>query len=953
MSAVAFNRKARSGYRQALKLEPKLIRQYERTLRRAATRASRRYLDQLTPVLTAASERPPIDAIIEPLVLSESITKATAATLRRMALVEYQAMAGPVTVTDQRRIIADIVDSQAGRQAERIVAGVRETVARVLLDSLTGGWSVPDTAREIRSVMVEAAPWQSTMLARTDLVGVSNATSLTAAQGLGEDAPLFKTWLATADERTRPDHRAADGQTVPLTESFVVGGDSLAYPGDPDGSDAQTINCRCTHIYADEVSGTEGIITAAASREGSMPWEVDEIEGRFCVVRADTGEEVTCHDTRAEAAAHVRALYDNVEDVTASAMLTAAISQEDRDRWAEEGVALPDGSYPIPDVEFLRKAISALGRASQNDEYDRVRRHIIKRARELDALGGLPEEWGIAAAAVSFDGEGGMVAVFPRLEQAEAMSVEGGQRPEDLHVTLCFMPEPPEDMDMVRKVLSNIALEWDVRTGVVGGVGSFAAGEDGAPKILLPDVVGLNELRAAVASALNGLYSTDHGFLPHITVAYGDVGIPDDRIGLPLTFEALSLKFGQDQETFPFQTSGVASSNMGDDSMPSGLVAEAETTHQGHPDAEKAARLADKRVALPGVHDGRREAQNMGLEGFKADGQVAAVAAPVLPPADWFDDPVLTEPTPLTVTEDGRVYGHVAPWDLCHMGIQGKCVTPPRGLSYDYFNIGAFETADETTVRVGKITVATGHADLRAGRAAAVAHYDNTGTVAAYVHAGEDEFGVWVAGALKSDVTEEQIRDMRANGPSGDWRMVRRPDGSQQLELVSVLCVPTQGYPIAALRASGEGSEPEVVSLFASYTVTVEVDDGTEEDEVDVEEPEEELSWDEQIQALNDEVERLVAAGVVIKIEMNEDDEEDKVIPDNLYSASIDREIAYRVAAFAVNGTWPSEPMSGAAFTPYEWDIIVRAGANLVDEPGSAESMLLRRRLLDTGFLIT
>jgi len=58
-----------------------------------------------------------------------------------------------------------------------------------------------------------------------------------------------KRWIATLDERTRPDHQAADGQTVPKDEKFVVGGMEMKYPGDPAGGAANTVHCRCAMNY--------------------------------------------------------------------------------------------------------------------------------------------------------------------------------------------------------------------------------------------------------------------------------------------------------------------------------------------------------------------------------------------------------------------------------------------------------------------------------------------------------------------------------------------------------------------------------------------------------------------------------------------------------------------------------------------------------------------------------
>jgi hypothetical protein len=57
---------------------------------------------------------------------------------------------------------------------------------------------------------------------------------------------------------------------------------------------------------------------------------------------------------------------------------------------AEEGNALPDGSFPIANVEDLKNAIQAFGRAKDKDA---AKRHIMKRARELDAMDMIPESW--------------------------------------------------------------------------------------------------------------------------------------------------------------------------------------------------------------------------------------------------------------------------------------------------------------------------------------------------------------------------------------------------------------------------------------------------------------------------------------------------------------------------------------------------------------------------------
>lgn len=176
---------------------------------------------------------------------------------------------------------------------------------------------------------------------------------------------------------------------------------------------------------------------------------------------------------------------------------------------------------------------------------------------------------------------------------------------------------------------------------------------------------------------------------------------------------------------------------------------------------------------------------------------LVASAAPVNPPAAWFSAPTLTGPTALQVTPDGRVFGHLALWETCHTGYSGQCVTPPSsGSGYAYFRTGALLTADGTEVPVGALTVDTMHAPSRASAKASLAHYDHTGTAVAWVSAGEDEWGVWVAGTLRSDASEEQVAVLRSSPLSGDWRRI-----GTSMELVAALAVNVPGFPVPRTRA--------------------------------------------------------------------------------------------------------------------------------------------------------
>lgn len=199
---------------------------------------------------------------------------------------------------------------------------------------------------------------------------------------------------------------------------------------------------------------------------------------------------------------------------------------------------------------------------------------------------------------------------------------------------------------------------------------------------------------------------------------------------------------------------------------------------------------------------------NEPAEAVTAGGPPAQAAAPMYPPRAWFDDPQLAELTPVTVTADGRVFGHLADND-CHLSFLpgGQCVLPPAEGGFDWFHRPEIITAEGEPIAVGHLTAGTGHADLAASAAAAVEHYDDTGTQVAVVRAGRDAHGIYIAGSLVPEATPAQVQMLRRSPLSGDWRVI----GGQR-QLVAALCVNVGGFPVVRGRSAGGRS----VSLVAS-----------------------------------------------------------------------------------------------------------------------------------------
>jgi hypothetical protein len=202
------------------------------------------------------------------------------------------------------------------------------------------------------------------------------------------------------------------------------------------------------------------------------------------------------------------------------------------------------------------------------------------------------------------------------------------------------------------------------------------------------------------------------------------------------------------------------------------------------------------------------------VDGPSTPQAIAAGAIPDDPPAAWFSNPNLREATALTISPEGRVFGHLAVWGTCHIShTHGGCVTPPKSRAgYAYFHTGAVLTREGTEVPVGHITMDTRHAGVQLTAAAASAHYEHTGAVVADVHVGEDSYGIWVAGAIRPSASEAQIRALRASPLSGDWRRL-----SGNLELVAALAVNVPGFPVPRPRGLVAGGVAQ--ALVASGMV--------------------------------------------------------------------------------------------------------------------------------------
>lgn len=96
--------------------------------------------------------------------------------------------------------------------------------------------------------------WRAETIIRTEVsrtFSISSQSELERAAAAG--VTVRKYWLTAQDERVRDTHRRAGenyakADAIAWDQAFIVGGEALRYPLDPNGSAEETINCRCVSV---------------------------------------------------------------------------------------------------------------------------------------------------------------------------------------------------------------------------------------------------------------------------------------------------------------------------------------------------------------------------------------------------------------------------------------------------------------------------------------------------------------------------------------------------------------------------------------------------------------------------------------------------------------------------------------------------------------------------------
>ena len=675
------------------------------------------------------------------------------------------------------------------------------------------------------------------------------------AAGIDQDEIHFKKWVTMHDDRVRHEHADADGQTVPVGKKFSVGGHRMEYPGDTSVPIELWINCRCVIALTKESTVTASIIDDIVNAEVvDLTGEAaDEVFGY--TVSSDNELDDFEEDD-----------FDGVEDQDDTSVPWFGVLAPEN---------IPSGDKRMFGADALRWRDLPLPLAYQKTTaagHDGAT--VVGRIDEIWKEDGLVKASGVFLSTVDADEAVGMLAdggirgvsvdvddATLQMQDPDGNPVEAADFDDNTVMnftsgricgaTLCAIPAFAEAFVSIGSwpeagqalAASGCECEAFVSEEPWDGAASNYTDEQyykatiihlvtsGPDKLLksnnkLPILTPSGQLsRAGVHAATSRLGQTDappekiSSAKAALRSAYSELkeDPPDSIKASGEVEEFVKTEDGPGWLTHPVDTERLRTywtKGKGAAKIRWGTPGDFNRCRRQLSKYVKAQYLngycANRHYDATGFWPGKAPLERVGKHTDESIHLVAS-AVPVVS-ARYFDNPELTAPTPVTITDNGRIFGHVATWGTCHIGIKGTCVTPPHSASnYAYFHMGAVHT-DEGDIAVGHVTLGTGHAGPRLSAAATAAHYDNTGTAAADVVAGEDAHGIWISGRVRDRLSDEDRYALAAAPLSGDWRGI-----AGNLEMVAALSVNVGGFPIPRTMLAASGGEQ--TSLVAAGIV--------------------------------------------------------------------------------------------------------------------------------------
>lgn len=144
---------------------------------------------------------------------------------------------------------AEFARHHAGEHVTDINTTTEAALREAIAEGIEEGKSIPAISARIGEIYDDWKGMRAETIARTE---TSPSISWGRYQAAREtkrrlNMDIRRSWTSLHDDRTRPTHDAADGdsrnQDITLEQFYVVGGVELAHPGDPNAPAAEIVNC--------------------------------------------------------------------------------------------------------------------------------------------------------------------------------------------------------------------------------------------------------------------------------------------------------------------------------------------------------------------------------------------------------------------------------------------------------------------------------------------------------------------------------------------------------------------------------------------------------------------------------------------------------------------------------------------------------------------------------------
>ena len=173
---------------------------------------------------------------------ADLITNTSAKEIDNVVLRQTQIKAEEISllIREQNELLQLNSNAKRIAQIEIIVRNAKRDIAKNIKINLL------DNAKSRARLIGEQVIGIGEAYSRDTEANIVNNAKINTNRGV---ISINKTWVAILDKSTREAHMIADGQEIKTNDKFIVDGESLNYPRDPNGSSANVIRCRCVAVY--------------------------------------------------------------------------------------------------------------------------------------------------------------------------------------------------------------------------------------------------------------------------------------------------------------------------------------------------------------------------------------------------------------------------------------------------------------------------------------------------------------------------------------------------------------------------------------------------------------------------------------------------------------------------------------------------------------------------------